>query len=102
MLMAGARQAREAPGEKDHTGRPPGMGVASLSYAESTFLLPHYGSRRGQEGEGPHSCVWSSLSYKTGKPFLKAPLAQGVFSSPKIVFMCRPYLADPALARVLG
>lgn len=77
------------------------------------WVWPHFLTQRvpsycltmgagGAKGEGPHSCVWSSLSYKTGKPFLKAPLAQGVFSSPKIVFMCRPYLADPALARVLG
>ena len=79
------------------------MGVASLSYAESTSLLSHCGSRRGWEGEGLCSGVWSYLSYnKTGKPFLKAPLAQGFFSSPKMVFMCRPHLADPALARVLG
>ena len=65
MLMAGAWQAQEAPGEKEHTGRSPGMGVASLFSCREDLLLPHYGSWRDL-GRG-HTVVFGSIFPKIGQ-----------------------------------
>lgn len=69
MLLAGAWQAQGAPGEKDHMGRSPGRGVASLFYCREYLPTASLWEQEGP-GEAPHSCVWSYLSYnRTGKHF---------------------------------
>lgn len=61
------------------------MGVASLSYAESTFLLPHYGSRRGQGGGAAQLClVFSFLQDR--KTFSQGSSSSGSFLFSKNCF----------------